>query len=44
MSKGIDIIKKEKVKQNLLKGDSAKQALLDAGYSPNTAEHGCRKV
>lgn len=39
MSKGIDNIKRYKVKQSLLNGNTAKQALIEAGYSLNTATH-----
>jgi hypothetical protein len=39
MPKQIDVIKKEKVKQALKAGKSAKQALLDAGYKATTASH-----
>ena len=35
--KRINLIKKEKVKSNLLKGNSYKQSVLNAGYSPNSA-------
>lgn len=35
--KGIDKIKKAKVKKSLIEGKTAKQALLDAGYSKATA-------
>ena len=39
MSKQIDKIKYIKVKASLLKGNTAKQSLLDAGYTPATASH-----
>src|SRR3989338_6670325 len=39
MAKGIDTIKKEYVKKGLLEGKSTKRALLEAGYSINTAVH-----
>lgn len=37
MPKGINAIKKHKVKQAILKGKSYKQAMIDAGYKETTA-------
>ena len=39
----INPIRKELVKQSLLKGNTARQALKDAGLSKTTAEHRVRK-
>ena len=43
MSKGINVIKKDKVKQGLLEGKSYKQSMIDAGYSKNTAINAWRR-
>ena len=39
MSKQINPIRKNIVKQSILQGKSFKQSLLDAGYTPASAEH-----
>ena len=39
MARTVNPIRKELVKQNLLKGMDAKNAMIQAGYSPNTAVH-----
>ena len=43
MGKGIDPIKKLKVKQARLQGKSMKQSMIDAGYSINTAINAFRR-
>jgi len=39
MGKKIDPLKKKRLKQGLITGKSAKQATLEAGYSPSTANN-----